>query len=43
MLWILQKNQMSIERIYINNLIPFIDNDNNISLKLNITAFDVKK
>ena len=38
-----KKNQMSIERIYINNLIPFIDNDNNISLKLNITAFDVKK
>lgn len=38
-----KKDQMSIERIYINNLIPFIDNENNISLKLNVTAFDVKK
>jgi len=38
-----KEDQMSIERIYINNLIPFIDNENNISLKLNVTAFDVKK
>lgn len=37
------KAQMSIERVYIENLIPFIDSENNISLKLNITAFNVSK
>jgi hypothetical protein len=35
------QEQMSIERIYINNLIPFIDSENNISLRLNVVAFNV--
>lgn len=35
--------QMAVERIYVNSVVPFIDSENNISIKLGIVSFNVTK
>lgn len=37
------KEDMNLETVYVDALVPFFDNDNNIRLKINIRAFNVDK